>query len=30
MKYKINDVVEFKAKSLNRGMVVKFDEESGL
>ena len=28
MKYKINDMVDFKAKSVNVGKVVEYDEDS--
>ena len=28
MKYKINDMVDFKAKSVSSGKIIEFDEES--
>jgi len=30
MKYQINEEVEFKAKSLSRGKVVSFEEETSM
>jgi|TARA_R110000822_G_scaffold181510_3_gene321246 hypothetical protein len=30
MKYKVNDLVGFKSKSVNTGKVIEYDSESGM